>query len=208
MTTARGPQVERWASILVGVAVVGLIGWITYDQTANPRIKKERDAGADAAGASSAASSSGSASSSSGASTTSTTTTSSASGGPPPIDDGDAGGFFSLPFDLGDAAPAGGPRVVRIGVVLVQYQGAEGAGTNTRKKPDALALAQRLAGEAKTDFRKAVGQGDPGSAEDIGRIPRGTLDPRTEGVVWGLTKGDVSDVLETPRGFWIVKRND
>jgi parvulin-like peptidyl-prolyl isomerase len=49
---------------------------------------------------------------------------------------------------------------------------------------------------------------DPGSAEDVGRIPRGVLDPRTEMAVFSLPPGTVSDVLETPRGYWIVKRID
>jgi parvulin-like peptidyl-prolyl isomerase len=97
---------------------------------------------------------------------------------------------------------------VKVGVVLVSWQGAENAGTNTRPKADALTKAQELAAVAKTDFRRAVTQGDPGSAEDIGRIPRGTLDPRTEAVLFTLPSGEVSDVIETKRGFWIVKRLD
>ena len=42
-------------------------------------------------------------------------------------------------------------------------------------------------------------EGDNGSAEDIGRMPRGVLDARTEVAVFSLSAGDVSEVLETPR---------
>jgi hypothetical protein len=121
--------------------------------------------------------------------------------------DGGSGTSLSLAFDAAPL-PTGGPRTVKVGVVLVQWQGAENAGTSTRPKPDAMTKAQELAVLAKTDFRRAVAQGDPGSAEDIGRIPRGTLDPRTESVLFNLPAGEVSDVIETPRGFWIVKRLD
>ena len=67
-------------------------------------------------------------------------------------------------------------------------------------------IAERLGAEARSDFHHAVTAGDPGSADDIGRLPRGVLDPRTEVAVFALAPNEVSDVLETPRGFWIVKR--
>lgn len=182
-------QVQRWASILLGAAVVILVGWMTYEQTVHPRrpsnpISAEADAGALAADAEA----------------------------PLALDtESDAGTpVFDLLLGDDDAGPStlpsGAPKTVKIGVVLVQWKGAEGAATSTRSKQDALALAQRLAGEAKGDFRRAVSAGDPGSSEDIGRIPRGVLDPRTEAAVFSLGPKDVSDVLETPRGYWIVKR--
>jgi hypothetical protein len=95
---------------------------------------------------------------------------------------------------------------VHVGVVLVQFQGAEGASSNARTKPEAFAYAEKLLDEAKTDFKKAVKDGDSGSAEDIGRLPRGVLEGRAEVAVFSLSSGEVSGVLETPRGFWIVKR--
>jgi len=110
-----------------------------------------------------------------------------------------------LTFDAG-VIPAGAPRSVRLGVVLIQFAGAEGASSAARAKADALAHAQSLLDEARTDFKKAVHEGDTGSSDDIGRVPRGVLDPRTEVAVFRLSSGEVSDVLETPRGYWIVKR--
>jgi hypothetical protein len=126
-----------------------------------------------------------------------------------PTEDGDAGLFLPA-FSLGDAAvmPSTAPRHVKIGVVLVSFAGAEGAPPSARSKKEALAIADRLGSDAKTDFHRAVSGGDPGSADDIGRLPRGVLDPRTEISVFALAPGEVSDVLETPRGYWIVKRID
>ena len=104
------------------------------------------------------------------------------------------------------ALPSGAPRTVKLGVVLVQFEGAEGASSSARAKKDALAVATKLAADAKTDFKRAVAAGDSGSSEDIGRVPRGILDPPTEIAVFSLGVGDISEVLETPRGYWIVKR--
>jgi hypothetical protein len=192
--------VQRWSSIAVAAATIALAGYLTIEST-NAKPRKDptaTDAGADASSA---------------AATSTLDASTPASGGDIdaslPVVDLDAG--LTSPFALAlDAAPlaTGGPRTVKVGVVLVSWQGAENAGTNTRPKADAMTKAQELAALAKTDFRRAVTQGDPGSSEDIGRIPRGTLDPRTESVLFMLPSGEVSDVIETPRGFWIVKRLD
>jgi PPIC-type PPIASE domain len=104
--------------------------------------------------------------------------------------------------------PSGAPRTVHLGVVLVTFQGAQGAPATARPKPEARDIADRLSADAKTDFHGAVQRGDNGSSDDIGRVPRGVLEGATEFVVFSLTPGSVSEVLETPRGFWIVKRID
>ncbi len=104
--------------------------------------------------------------------------------------------------------PDKSPRSVRFGVVLVTYAGAQGAPPDARSKNDARALAEKLAAEAKTDFHAAVGHGDPGSSDDLGRIPRGTLELAPEYVLFTLPPGQTSDPIDTPRGFWIVKRTE
>lgn len=198
--SARDP-IQKWSSIAVAAATVVLAGYLTIEST-NAKPRKDPvatiDAGSDAAVATTAGPDASVA-----------------------LNDFDASGAVVADLDAGlgspaalslalDAAPlpTGGPRTVKVGIVLVSWQGAENAGTNTRPKAEASAKAQELAALAKTDFRRAVTQGDPGSAEDIGRIPRGTLDPRTESVLFMLPSGEVSDPIETPRGFWIVKRLD
>ena len=104
--------------------------------------------------------------------------------------------------------PEKAPRSVRFGVVLVVYAGAQGAPTSARPKAQALELAQKLAADARTDFKAAVVRGDSGSIEDLGRVPRGVREPAPEYVLFTMPAGAVSDPVDTPRGYWIVKRID
>jgi len=104
----------------------------------------------------------------------------------------------------------GAPKVVRFGVILVAYEGAEGApDKGARRKSDALSLATKLADQARQssgDFKSAVQRGDTGSSDDVGEVTRGVLEPDAEAVLFALPVGGVSGVIDTPRGFWIVKR--
>lgn len=109
----------------------------------------------------------------------------------------------------GEAPPALGPdapKTVVFGVILVQYKGAQGALPNTRSREDALKLAQELAVEAKADFKAAVAKGDKGSMENAGKLGRGFIEPAPEYVLFTLPKGEVSEPVDTPRGYWIVHR--
>jgi PPIC-type PPIASE domain len=104
--------------------------------------------------------------------------------------------------------PEGTPKHVRLGVVLLTFAGAQGAPPNARSKKDALEAALKLAADARSDFHASVIRGDSGSADDIGHIPRGVLELGTEYVAFTMPVGAVSDPLETPRGYWIIKRLD
>ena len=42
--------------------------------------------------------------------------------------------------------------------------------------------------------------------ENAGRMPRGMLEPAPEFVLFSLPKDGVSDPVDTPRGYWIVRR--
>jgi hypothetical protein len=104
------------------------------------------------------------------------------------------------------ALAGGAPKSVAFGVILVEYKGAQGASPNARSKEAALELAKQLAAEAKTDFKAAVARGDKGSMENAGHMPRGMLEPAPEFVLFSLPKDGVSDPVDTPRGYWIVRR--
>lgn len=106
----------------------------------------------------------------------------------------------------GGGLSADAPRAIRIGVVLVHFAGAEGAPTNARTRVEAAARAERLAELARTDFHRAVQEGDPGSQDDVGLISRGILAEATELRLFTLPPGSTSGVIETPRGFWIARR--
>jgi parvulin-like peptidyl-prolyl isomerase len=108
--------------------------------------------------------------------------------------------------DLAVGLPSSSPKTVRFGVILIQYRGAELAPPGTRSKPEALALARSIAEAAGTDFKAQVHRGDPGSMEDAGRIQRGVLEPAVEYALFMLPRGSVSEPIDTPRGFWIVRR--
>jgi hypothetical protein len=196
-------RIQSWASILLGAAVVVLVGWLTSEQMSRaPRIHAERSDAGDAGGGVVAAASDAGVG-------TGTGTSGGTAANVGALDSNGDGGFaltgLSNLLDAG-ALPSGGPRTVRLGVVLVQYAGAEGAPSSARAKPDALKHAVELAEQAKGDWKAAVKAGDSGSAEDIGRIPRGVLDRNTEVTVFSLDKDALSEPLDTPRGYWVVKR--
>lgn len=108
----------------------------------------------------------------------------------------------------GSSLPSGSPKMVRFGVILVQYRGAQGAPASSRPKDEALSLAKSLAEAAKTDFKAQVAKGDPGSMDDAGKIPRGVLEPAAEFALFTMAPGATSNPIDTPRGFWIVRRSE
>jgi hypothetical protein len=105
------------------------------------------------------------------------------------------------------ALAADAPKKIKLGVALFGYVGAEGASPRGRSRASALEAAieaQTLAGES---FRRAIAKADPGSNEDIGWIQRGVLEKRVEYEVFRLKSGEVAATpVETPRGFWVVRR--
>jgi hypothetical protein len=105
--------------------------------------------------------------------------------------------------------PATAPKSVAFGVILVTYRGAQLAPEGAPDKAAALEKAKGLIGPAQKDFADTVKKGDRGSQTDAGRIPRGILEPAVEYVLFSMAKGAVHpEPVDTPRGFWIVKRND
>lgn len=107
--------------------------------------------------------------------------------------------------------PKGAPTRVRFGVVLFEYEGAQAApgqkATRSRTKERARELALEALSIATGDFAKAVEKGDPGSTANAGFVPRGVLEPSVEYALFTLEKGTVHlEPIETPRGYWIVRR--
>lgn len=104
--------------------------------------------------------------------------------------------------------PDEAPRAVEIGVIQLAYRGAERAPQDAPSRAAALAKAEALLPAAQKDFDAIVSQGDAGSSKDLGRIPRGVLEPHVEYTVFTLQPGEVSrEPVDTPRGYWIVRRN-
>jgi hypothetical protein len=204
--------VERWVTTLVGLAVVVLAVWLVardfkpprpIGHDPNPRPTPSDDGGAPMfalggdAGAGAMAGD---------------------DGGPllladllgePRLDGGT--GATMLDGTPVPPLPATTPRQVRFGVVLVSYAGSQpsaagGGRAPTRSKAEARALAERLVATATQDFHAAVQQGDGGSSDDVGRVKLGVLEPAPEYVLFSLGVDTVGGPVDTPRGYWIVKR--
>lgn len=104
--------------------------------------------------------------------------------------------------------PADAPNRASFGVVVIAYRGAESAPNDAPEKTAALARAKSLVADAKSNFSEAVKKGDRGSMDDAGSVPRGVMEPSVEYVIFTLKKGEVyGDPVDTPRGYWIIKRN-
>lgn len=124
--------------------------------------------------------------------------------------EGESAGFDILPDGKkAPPLPDSAPQSVSFGVVVFSYAGAELAAPTARTKEQAREKAEAVIADAKTDFAKAVARGDRGSTASAGRVPRGVLEPAAEYVLFTLPKGEVSPApVDTPRGYWVLRRND
>jgi hypothetical protein len=92
-------------------------------------------------------------------------------------------------------------------VIQFAYRGAELAPERAPTKAEAYQKAQSIFELAIKDFARAVPSGDRGSGADIGEVPQGVLEPAIEYVLFTMKPGSVHEaVLDTPRGYWIVRR--
>jgi hypothetical protein len=124
--------------------------------------------------------------------------------------EGESVGFDILPDGKkAPPLPESAPQSVSFGVVVFAYAGAESAGASARSKDQAREKAEAVLTDAKADFAKAVARGDRGSTASAGRVPRGVLEPAAEYVLFTLPKGEVAPApVDTPRGYWVLRRND
>jgi|GEM_PF-2481650 len=112
----------------------------------------------------------------------------------------------NAPVQVG-ALPPNAPNDVVFGAIVVTFEGAQGAPSRARSKQAALELAQRILAVAQTNFEDAVKMGDPGSMGNAGTMRRGILEPNLEYALFMLEKGAVyPEAVETPRGYWVMRR--
>lgn len=187
----------RWISVLVGIAAVALA--IGIAAKAFHPSKPGGSSGADRGGDSGTVEDAG------------TPAPSSHLAAPP--DDAFRADSGVGTFDDGTPVPPlprSAPRQVRFGVVLVSYTGAQpeasGGRPPTRSHADAKVLAEKLAAAAAQDFHAVVQQGDTGSADDVGSVKIGILEPAAEYVLFTLPVYGIGGPVDTPRGYWVVKR--
>ena len=108
------------------------------------------------------------------------------------------------------------PKKISCSHVLIQYMGAERAGSNVvRTREQARAAAEKVLERARAgeDFsRLAVDFSDePGAAQrggSLGRFGHGQMVRAFDDAAFSLEVGGVSDIVETSFGFHIIKRTE
>jgi parvulin-like peptidyl-prolyl isomerase len=113
------------------------------------------------------------------------------------------------------AEVARGPAEIAASHILISYQGAMRAAPYVqRSKDEALKLAQDLRARALTgeDFTALAGEfsDDRGSAAQggsLGKFRREQMVPEFSSAAFALEIGDVSEVVESPFGFHVIRRD-
>ena len=108
------------------------------------------------------------------------------------------------------------PKKISAAHVLIQYMGAERAGSSVvRTREQAHAVAEKVLERARAgdDFsRLAVDYSDePGAAQrggSLGRFGHGQMVRAFEEAAFALEVGQVSDIVETPFGYHVIKRTE
>ena len=99
---------------------------------------------------------------------------------------------------------------VKASHILIAYKGAQRSKVN-RSKEEAAAIAAKLAKRAKNgeDFGTLAEKNSDGpsakSKGDLGYFSKGRMAPSFEKAAFALKTGEISDVVETPFGFHIIK---
>ena len=116
----------------------------------------------------------------------------------------------------GDAGDAAKPTEVAASHVLVAYKGASRADPSiTRSKEEAKtradSLRQQIVDEAK-DFATVARENSDGPSKtkggDLGKFTFETMAKAFSEAAFALDVGGVSEVVETPFGFHIIKRTE
>jgi hypothetical protein len=107
------------------------------------------------------------------------------------------------------------PESIAAQHVLIAYRGAKGSPrTVKRSQAEARKLAEQIVAKARAgaDFSELAAEfsDDPGTNTNRGNLGKFTKDkmvPEFAGPAFKLREGEISDVVETPFGYHVIKRN-
>ena len=122
------------------------------------------------------------------------------------------------PTSSAEAAPAQPKQereIAGASVIVVAWKGAEGAAaTVTRTKADAKKLAEELLGKLRKDgasfeeLARKSSDDETSRASDgaLGNFEKNAMPEPISSTAFKLKVGDVSDAIEAPKGYYLIKR--
>ena len=100
---------------------------------------------------------------------------------------------------------------LRVRFQMIALPAPEGSDPQVRaeQREKAEAILKRVrAGEPFEALANEFGTGPGQTGGDIGYVEKGSMHPGIEEVAFGLKPGEVSDVIETPQGFTLIRALD
>jgi len=98
---------------------------------------------------------------------------------------------------------------VRLLMIALPVPASDGEAEKQLQRGKAESILKRIqAGEYFEALANENSQGPERSGGDIGYIEKGSINPIIEEVAFNLKRGEVSGVIETPQGFYIIKALD
>lgn len=127
---------------------------------------------------------------------------------PPASEPGSLRRFSKMPDGTDvPALPSQAPQRIKVGIALFRYKGAQGPPSSPRTRAEAEKLALEAQKKGQDEFAAAIKMADRGSAENIGWLKRGVLEPAVEYAAFTTDKGKLAkQPIDTPRGFWVLRR--
>jgi peptidyl-prolyl cis-trans isomerase SurA len=135
-----------------------------------------------------------------------------------PASGGESGGQTATSVTTGHAANTSAPELVEVRVLVVAFEGAQGARPDVKRtKEQALERAQMLERMAKSGDKLAElvrkYSDRPGANEDFGLFRLRPAQPGAFGkevaqAALALTPGSISDPVDTPQGYFVIERRN